>query len=227
MKTALPLKHDNLVRVFGAGKKSGYCWVSMELVEGDSLQQVIRRIGVSGMLDWRHAYRVALHVGRALEYAHQRRVLHRNLTPQNVLIRTGDHLVKLGDLMLAKALEGRLAANLTPQGELLGDLNYMAPEQTVGSQEADERSDIYSLGALVYALLTGRPPFEGGSLKETLKQIRTAKPARPRQFQLSIPERFEGTVLTMLAKKPENRFQSAGELLEDLERMARFQNVEI
>jgi serine/threonine protein kinase len=103
----------------------------------------------------------------------------------------------------------------------------MAPEQTVGSQEADERSDIYSLGALVYALLTGRPPFEGGSLKETLKQIRTAKPARPRQFQLSIPERFEGTVLTMLAKKPENRFQSAGELLEDLERMARFQNVEI
>jgi serine/threonine protein kinase len=170
---------------------------------------------------------VALHVGRALEYAHQRRVLHRNLTPQNVLIRTGDHLVKLGDLMLAKALEGRLAANLTPQGELLGDLNYMAPEQTVGPQEADERSDIYSLGALVYALLTGRPPFEGGSLKETLKQIRTAKPARPRQFQLSIPERFEGTVLTMLAKKPENRFQSAGELLEDLERMARFQNVEI
>jgi serine/threonine protein kinase len=222
MKTVLPLRHPHLVTLKGAGKSGPYCWAAMELVDGESLTQVIQRIGVAGMLDWRHAYRVAVHVGRALEYAHGKNIVHRNLTPQNVLIRAADKVVKLGDLMLAKALEGTLAEQLTRPGEVLGDVRYMAPERTLGTENIDARSDLYSLGALLYTLLTGRPPFQGNSLIETIKQIRGAVPAKLRQFQMSIPDRFEGTVLRLLCKRPEERFQSTAELLAELERIGKY-----
>jgi serine/threonine protein kinase len=221
MKTAMPLHHPNLVTLRGAGKSGPYCWVAMELVEGESLTQVIERIGVAGMLDWRQAFRVAVHVGRALEYAHNCNVLHRNITPQNVLIRKSDKLVKLGDLMLAKALEGTLAQQITRPGEVLGDIRYMAPERTQGSEQVDARSDLFSLGALLYSLLTGRAPFQGGSLVETVKQIRTLDPPKCRQFQMAIPERFEGAVVKLMSKRPELRYQTASELLTDLERIGR------
>jgi serine/threonine-protein kinase len=227
MKTMLPLRHPNLVTLYGAGKKGPYCWIAMEYIEGESLTKVIQRIGVAGMLDWRHAFRIAVHLARGLQFAHEQHVVHRNLTPQNVMVRSDDKLAKLGDLMLAKALEGTLAENITRPGEILGDVCYMSPERTRGIEEVDERSDLYSLGALIYALLTGHPPFEGYSMVETITQIRQATPEKPRTFQLSIPERLEGTVLTLLAKRPENRFQTATELLADLERIAKYQGLSV
>ena len=148
MKTMLPLRHPNLISLHGAGKKGPYCWVAMEYVEGESLSQVIQRIGVAGMLDWRHAFRIAVHISRALDFAQARRIVHRNLTPQNVLIRESDKLAKLGDLMLAKATEGSMAQQITQANEMLGDLRYMSPEQTFGPESMDGRSDLYSLGAL-------------------------------------------------------------------------------
>ncbi len=89
----------------------------------------------------------------------------------------------------------------------------------------DGRSDLYSLGALVYAMMTGRPPFEGGSLVETILKIRTGVPAKPKQFQMSIPDRFQGVVLKLLEKRPEDRFQTAAELRKELDRVAKFSNV--
>jgi serine/threonine protein kinase len=225
MRTVMPLRHPNLVALQGAGKSGPYCWVAMEFVDGESLSQVIQRIGVAGMLDWRHAFRVAVHIGRALEYAHDNSIIHRNLTPQNIMIRKSDKAAKLGDLMLAKAMEGALAEQLTKPGEILGDLRYMSPERTTGGPDVDGRSDLYSLGALLYAMLTGRPPFEGGSLVETIVKIRTGVPVKPKQFQMSIPDRFQGIVLKLLEKRPEDRFQTAGQLLKELERVAKFSNV--
>jgi serine/threonine protein kinase len=225
MKTVLPLKHPNLVQLYGAGRSGPYCWMAMELVEGESATQVIQRIGIAGMLDWQHALRVATHVARALDYAAQNSIIHRNITPRNILIRSADKVTKLGDLMLAKALEGTLAEQITRPGELVGDVAYMSPERTRGQSGVDSRSDIYSLGATVYALLTGRPPFEGTSLADTIQKIRTADPVRPKKFQLSIPDLFEGTVLQMLAKRPDDRFQNPAELLINLERIAKFQNL--
>jgi hypothetical protein len=227
MKTAMRLDHPHLVALKGAGKSGAYCWAAMEFVDGESLTQVIQRIGIAGMLDWRHAFRVAVHVGRALEYAHGENIIHRNLTPQNILIRKEDKVVKLGDLMLAKALEGTLAEQLTRPGEMLGDVRYMAPERTVGSENIDSRSDLYSLGALLFTLLTGRPPFQGNSLIETIKLIRNAEPASPRQFQMSIPNRFEAAVLKLLQKRPEQRYQSATELLTELSRIGKLQGVAV
>src|SRR5262249_53416176 len=149
----------------------------------------------AGMLDWRHALRVAIHVARALDYAQQNAIIHRNITPTNILVRSSDKLTKLGDLLLAKALEGKLAEPVTTPGALVGDVAYMSPERTRSSAEVDGRSDIYGLGATVYALLTGRPPCEGGSLLETITKIRQTEPVRPKKFCLSIPDLFEGTVM--------------------------------
>jgi serine/threonine protein kinase len=227
MKTAMNLRHPNLVALHGAGKTAGYCWVAMEYVEGESLTQVIQRIGVAGMLDWRHALRVAIHVGLALDYAHRKQIIHRNVAPPNILIRQGDGAAKLGDLMLAKSLEGTLARQITRPGELLGDVNYMSPERTRSAAEVDGRSDLYSLGATVYALLTGRPPFADMSLVETITKIRKVDPERPRKFQMAIPESFEGAVLRLLAKRPDDRYPTAAELLADLERVARAQGVPV
>ena len=222
VKAMLPLRHPNLVTLHGAGKSGPYCWVSMELVEGESLTQVIARIGVAGMLDWKRAFRAALHVGRALEYAHAQGVIHRDIAPANILERAEDKVVKLGDLMLAKAMEGSLAEQVTKPGEVVGDVNYMSPERTKGAGEAvDGRSDLFSLGAACYALLTGKPPFAGRNLVETITRIRTAEPVPPGSFQMGIPSSFEGAILKLLAKQPGDRYATAGELVKDLERIGK------
>jgi serine/threonine protein kinase len=225
MKTALPLRHPNLVSLLAAGKTGGYCWVAMEYVDGESMTKVIHRIGVAGMLDWRYSYKVAVHIARALEYAHGEGVLHRNVTPQNILFRTADKVALLGDLMLAKALEGTLAQQITRPGELIGDVAYMSPERTRGTADVDVRSDLYGLGATVYALITGRPPFVATSLPDLITKIRGAEPEKPQKFCLSIPGGFQGTIMRLLAKRPEERHESATELLADLERVGKFSGV--
>jgi serine/threonine protein kinase len=225
MKTMLPLRHPNLVTLIGAGKVGPHCWVAMEYLAGENLTEVIARIGVAGMLDWRHAYRVALHVGRALAYAHDRQILHRNVTPKNIILEATTKTAKLGDLMLAKALEGVMAQPITRPGELVGAVEYMSPERTRGVTEVDGRSDLYGLGATVYALLTGRPPFEGTTLVEKITRIRQTEPAPPTRYQRSIPARFEAVVLRLLAKDPEGRCQTADELVTELERIGKSQGV--
>jgi serine/threonine protein kinase len=225
MKTALPLRHPNLVSLYKAGKTGVYCWMAMEYVEGESMTQVIQRVGVAGMLDWRYGYRVAVQIARALEYAHGQSIIHRNVTPTNILFRTADKTAKLGDLMLAKALEGNLAQQITRPGELIGDVAYMAPERTRGTGDIDGRSDLYGLGATVYALMAGRPPFAAGSLPELITRIRNAEPEKPKKYQMGVPDLFQGVVLKLLAKRQEERFQTATELLADLERVGKFAGV--
>jgi serine/threonine protein kinase len=221
MKTMLPLRHPNLIALYGAGKTGAYCWSAMEYVAGETLTQVIQRIGVAGMLDWRNAFQVAVDVGRALEYAHGNQIIHRNVTPENILRQATDKVSKLGDLLLAKALEGSLAQQITRPGELVGDVAYMSPERTRGTTDLDGRSDLYGLGATVYALLTGRPPFEGTTLIEKITRIRQDEPIKPSKFQMSIPHPFEGVVLKLLAKRPEDRFQNAQAMLKELGRIAK------
>src|SRR5262249_8221554 len=228
MKTVLPLRHPNLVTLYGAGKTGPYCWVAMEYIAGENLTQVIQRIGVAGMLDWRHAFRVAVHIGRALAYAHEQQIIHRNVTPKNVLLEATTKTAKLGDLMKAKALEGPLAQRLTGQGQLIGDVAYMSPERTRGiADEIDARSDLYGLGATVYALLTGRPPFEGSTLAAKGTRIRQSGPEKPTKYQKSIPSPVEGGGRKVLRKRPEDRYQAAAELLRELERIAKFSGVQV
>jgi serine/threonine-protein kinase len=242
MRTVIPLRHPNLVAVYNAGKSGPFHWIAMEYISGSSLSDVIKRISVTTVSAngrrralsqglprgwWLFGLRVAVHAGRALEFAHAHQIVHRNITPRNILVRDGDNVAKLGDLMLAKALEGPLAEDITRLGEVPSELRYMSPERTFRSEGGDARSDIYSLGATVYALLTGRPPFVGPSLKETLEQIREAIPVPPTAYRPSIPAAFEKAILKMLAKQPEDRFQTPAELVRHLERIADHEGVKL
>ena len=225
MKTMINIRHENIVELYNAGKQGPYCWAAMEFIKGDAIVDVIRLIGVQGMLDWREAYRVAVHIGRALQAAYEHKIIHRNVTPTNIMRREGDQKILLCDLMLAKALEGTLAKQITQPGQLVGEVAYMSPERTRSGSDVDCRSDIYGLGATVYALLTGRPPFESNSLPELIHMVREEQPIRPKEFQMSIHDRFQDAVMHMLEKRPEDRYQTPAELLRDLDRVGTFANV--
>jgi serine/threonine-protein kinase len=225
MTTAVDLKHPNLIALYGAGKQGDLCWFAMEYVDGDPLTKLIEKFGTLKMLDWQFALRVGAHIAQALEAAHEKHIIHRNVAPESIMIRTADKVAKLGDMMLAKAFEGIKAKQITKPGELVGDIAYMAPERTKSDVEVDTRADIYGLGATLYALLTGKPPFQGKSLVETIAQIRQADPVPPKKFQLSIPDQFQDLVMVMLAKRPEMRHQTPTEAARALERLAKYQGV--
>lgn len=228
MHTAADLKHPNIVDLLGAGKLGGLCWIAMEFVDGQSLAKVMGASDSSGMLDWHYAIRVAVQVARALEVAHDHHVVHRNIAPGSILV-TGDDppIVKLGDLMLAKALQGIKAKQITKPGELVGDVMFMSPERTREDAQVDTRSDIYALGATLYVMLAGRPPFESTSLVTTLAKIRQEDPIPLKRYQLSVPDACQDLVLKMMAKRPEMRPQTPGEVVKELERIARSSGVAI
>ncbi|MGH7138055.1 MAG: serine/threonine protein kinase, partial [Pirellulales bacterium] len=227
MKTVMPIRHENLIEVYAAGKNGPHCWVAMELVEGECLTEVINHFGTRGMLDWRTSFLVGVQIGRALEAAYEHQIVHRNITPNNILFNRDTKQAKLGDLMLAKALEGTQARQITRPGQLVGDLPFMPPERTRTDAPVDCRADIYSLGATIYALLTGHPPFEGNSVPEVVSRIRSAEPIKPKQYHLSVADRFQDAVLTMLAKRPEERYETPSKLLTDLNRIARYENIQV
>ena len=227
MKTMMPLQHPNLIRVLNAGRKDTYCWYSMELIEGDSLTRLIEKVCKEGKLAWSFSLKVAVALSRALQYAESHGILHRNITPNNILIRISDQTALLGDLMLGKALEGALAAQITKPGEIVGDIKYMSPERTKSTAGLDIRSEIYSLGATLYALLTGRPPFEGLTLVDTLQKIRSIPPLPLRDVIPNIPPDFEAAILKMLEKDPAKRFQNATEMLQVLEGIATKGNLKV
>ncbi len=227
MTTVCELRHPNLITLYGAGKQGDTCWLAMEYVDGEPLTKVIERIGTLKMLEWHFALRVGVHIAQALEAAHEKHIIHRNVSPESILIRSQDKVAKLGDMMLAKALEGIKAKQITRPGELVGNIAYMAPERTKSDVEADTRADLYGLGATLYALLTGKPPFEGKTLVETIAQIRQSDPVPPKKFQLSIPDKFQDVVMMLLAKRPELRYQTPAQAARALEQVAKYQGMTV
>jgi serine/threonine-protein kinase len=219
MQPRLSLRHPNLVTITGLGRNSSCSWLALELVEGESLAHMVTRFETSGVPGWAEAYRLAVHLARALHFAGRHHLVHRNLTPANVLYRPLDHLYKLADLPLAEALAATHLRQSVLRAKSRAELPYISPEQLQPQAAPDVRSDLYSLGTLVYLVLTGKPPFVGKNPTETAALIREATPAPPRQHQKSMPEAFEAAVFSLLAKRPEERFQTPAELLNDLARI--------
>jgi serine/threonine protein kinase len=215
-KTIMPLRHLNLVDFYNAGRMNGHCWASMELIEGPSLAWHVQQ-ATSGPTQWRLARGVLRDVTRALVFLHGKQIVHRNLTPENLLVNSVDGLVKVGDLITAKAQEGVLAEDVTSEGNLVGELQYLAPERTLGGPSSgDARSDLYSLGAVVYAVLTGRPPLQGKTTLDTIERIRSRVPTPLRQELPGASPALDAVVNRLLAKDPAQRFKSAKELLRNL-----------
>jgi serine/threonine-protein kinase len=217
MKQVMPIQHFNLVEILGAGKSGTHCWVAMELIEGPSLAQMIKRKGPTPAPDWKVAWHLAIDVGQALAFAHEHDAVHGCVYPENILIQHSDQRTKLSDLMLARILESATAHEIAQPGKKEANLVYMSPERTHGLKKIDARSDLYSLGACLYAYLTGRPPVTGETLLEKITRVRQSCPSRPSQFTKGMPPRFEALVMKLLAKSPDERYQSADELVNDLE----------
>ena len=226
MKTMMPIRDPRIIRLYNAGKNGPYCWAAMEFIEGENLSELIKRIGIEDMLDWKKVWRVAIDIARALSTGHENKFIHRNVTPKNIIRRESDGACLLGDFMLAKALEGTLAMDVTSQGQILGEVQYLAPERTLGNHEVDIRSDLYGLGATCYALLTGRPPISGISVTELIKNVRDEVPANPKTFQLSVNELFADVVMTLLEKEPSRRVETPAKLIKELLRIGKFNNLD-
>ncbi len=228
MKSVLPLRHPNLVKVVGAGKTGPNCWVAMEYVHGESLAAVIGRIETAGMLDWRQVLRVGIFLARALVYAHQKNLLHQSVTPPNILIGKTMNETKLADLMLATATEEDPTKPISAAGVPSEELSYMPPERTDGpGKPVDARADIYSLGAILYAMFTGHPPLGASTVKELVTKIRLESPVSLKSHQLGLPEELEQIVQQMLAKRPQDRQQTAKEVLAQLEGVAKANKVTV
>jgi serine/threonine-protein kinase len=221
MTTAVDLRHPNLIPLYAAGKQGNSCWFATEYVDGEPLTKLIEKLAQGKQPDWRFALKVGVQIARALEAAHKKQLIHRNIAPQNILIRKQDKVAKLSNLRLTMALEGIKSNPASNPGALVGDVVYMAPERTKNDGTADTRADIYGLGATLYALLTGKPPFQGKTLVETIAQIRGAEPVPPKKIQSAIPDKFQDAVMIMLAKRPELRYQSPAQAARALEKVAK------
>jgi pSer/pThr/pTyr-binding forkhead associated (FHA) protein len=216
MMTVRNLTHPNLIELYNAGLTGSHAWIAMEHVDGASVAQWMTQPGTRR--DWRQVLRMVADVARALDFMHQRALIHRAVMPQNILVRASDQVAKLGDAMLAKALEGNASQEVTASGEFVGNIYYMSPERTQPAVEVDGRADIYSLGVTAYALISGRIPFEGKSMAEVLAKIRRTMPPSLRDADPAIPKAADALIARMLAKRPEDRYASGQALLAGLAR---------
>jgi len=219
-KTATPLHHTHLLALHGAGRTGPFCWIAREYIDGENALALAQRLQEKGKLYWAQALRVAVQLARVLAFLHQHKVVHGNLTPANVLIRSSDKQTKLADLMFAQALKGSRLEQAMAENKLLAELPYLAPEQAEPGTFVDGLANLYNLGAVVYTLLAGQPPFSGSSVEILRTRVRDTPPVRPSTYQRGIPVAFEGVVLKLLAKHQEDRYQTAAELCADVEALA-------
>ncbi|MCR4412566.1 MAG: serine/threonine protein kinase, partial [Thermoguttaceae bacterium] len=210
-ETVAQLHHTNIVPVFSIGQEAGVNYYAMQYIDGQSLADVLRESGeppgAATVAEW------GLQLAEALSYAHQHGVIHRDIKPSNVLV-DGEGRVWLTDFGLARRLTD---VTLSATGALLGTPRYMSPEQaTATERRIDHRTDIYSLGATLYEMATGKPVFEGTSPQDVLAQIFEQEPRPPRELRPGLPRDLETIILKCLHKDPARRYTSARELAEDL-----------
>jgi WD40 repeat protein/tRNA A-37 threonylcarbamoyl transferase component Bud32 len=211
-RAAAHLDHPGIVPIFEVGRRQGRIFYSMALIEGQSLAARVK----DGPLAAMEAAIVVQEVAEAMHYAHQQGVIHRDLKPHNILVGR-DGRPRVTDFGLAK--QTKRDSNLTGTGQILGTPSYMPPEQAAAQTErVGPHSDVYSLGAILYCLLVGRPPFHAANPVDTLRQVLEREPVSPRELNPQVPRDLETICLKCLEKEPARRYASAQALADELQR---------
>src|SRR5216110_192454 len=219
-EAAARLEHPGIVPIHEVGERDGSCYFSMKFVEGGQLDEIVRRTPMS----IRQAAELIAKVARTVHYAHQHRILHRDIKPGNILLdaKGEPHLTDFG---LARLVGSE--STVTRTLEVLGTPSYMAPEQAVGNNDAlNSATDVYGVGAVLYQLLTGHPPFAGGTTYETIKLLLDTEPRQPRLWNPKIDRDLSTICLKCLEKDPQRRYSSALALAEDLERWLKHEPIQ-
>jgi serine/threonine protein kinase len=207
-RAAGALNHPNIVTVYDAGKAGDVVYMAMEYIQGVELRNLLVEGQAMGVPQ---ALSIAAQVAEGLAYAHQQGVVHRDIKPANIMV-VADGPVKITDFGIARM---RASADLTQTGVMLGSPKYMSPEQVIGKR-ADHRSDIFSLGVILYEMLTGAAPFSGENVTALMYQIVNFAPPAPSTINRQVPEMLDFVVAKMLAKPLDDRYQDARELAKDL-----------
>ncbi len=201
IETLKMLRHPNIVRLLGYGEQDGVLFYAMELVEGTSLDVEIRK---GRKFTWEEVLQIGIQAARGLKHAHDRGIIHRDIKPANLMLRH-DGVLKISDFGIAKLFGN---TGMTSAGGVIGTAEYMSPEQADGKL-VSHRSDLYSLGAVLYCLFAGRPPFVSKSIAEVLQMQRFATPEPLRRFVPDIPEEIERIIFELLEKDPQQRIANA------------------
>jgi eukaryotic-like serine/threonine-protein kinase len=210
-KVTTALNHPNIVHGLDCGEDLGFHYFAMEFVGGESLQKWLARVGRLSLGD---ALYIILNCARALEHAHANDIVHRDIKPDNILI-TREGVPKVGDFGMVKVLDEEMS--LTQTGHAVGTPWYMPLEQAKNAKDTDGRCDIYALGCVFYACLTGRPPFTGKTLVEVIQAKERGSFPPARQCNKEVPERVDLILAKMTLKKPGDRYQTCADLIKDLE----------
>jgi len=211
-KVAAKLSHNHIVQAIDAGEAYGHYYFIMEFVEGVTVGELLAK---HGAFEESEAIRIVLQIALALDHASKRAMVHRDIKPENILI-TQDGVAKLADMGLARFSEDAESETLD-RGLIVGTVYYISPEQIRGDAEVDSRADIYSLGATLYTMLTGKPPFEGSQAREVLVKHLEKMPTPLNRTGRKVSDGLSVVVETMLAKNRQDRYPTPGDLVFDLE----------
>ncbi len=210
-QSAASLSHPNIVPIYDVGNENNIFYIVMEYIDGITLKEYIVR---NGPLDWKDAVRIAIQICSAIEHAHSKQIIHRDIKPQNILM-TQDGIAKVTDFGIARAVT---SSTITMVGSTIGSVHYFSPEQARGGY-IDEKSDLYSLGIIMYEMITGKMPFDGESpVAIALKHIQD-KPIQPIDLNKDIPRALNDIIMKAIKKEQSGRYQTATEMSEDLYRV--------